>query len=75
MQIKYLAQGNNILLPGFEPSASVSRNRHSSQTANMLYISMYHDMSEAEKEGTKHLVDKTREMNKQEHLGEWFYKV
>ena len=25
MQIKYLAQGNNILLPGFEPSTSVSK--------------------------------------------------
>ena len=36
MQIKYLAQGNNILLPGFEPSTSVSRNRHSGQTINML---------------------------------------
>ena len=31
MQIKYLAQGNNILLPGFEPSTSVTRNRHSNQ--------------------------------------------
>ena len=28
MRIKCLAQGNNILLPGFEPSTSVSRNRH-----------------------------------------------
>ena len=36
MQIKYLAQGNNILLPGFEPSTSVTRNRHLNQTANML---------------------------------------
>ena len=25
MQIKYLAQGNNILLPGFKPSTSVSK--------------------------------------------------
>ena len=25
MRIKYLAQGNNILLPGFEPSTSVSK--------------------------------------------------
>ena len=37
MQIKYLAQGNNILLPGFEPSTSVTRNRHSNQTTNMLW--------------------------------------
>ena len=36
MQIKYLAQGNNILLPGFEPSTSVTRNRHSNQTTTML---------------------------------------
>ena len=36
MRIKRLAQGHNILLPGFEPSTSVSRNRHSSQTTNML---------------------------------------
>ena len=35
MQIKYLAQGNNILLPVFEPSTSVTRNRHSNQTTNM----------------------------------------
>ena len=36
MQIKHRAQGQNILLPGFEPSTSVSRNRHSSQTTKML---------------------------------------
>ena len=35
MQIKYLAQGNNILLPGFEPSTSVTRNRHSNQATNI----------------------------------------
>ena len=29
MRIKYFAQGHNILmLPGFEPSTPVSRNRH-----------------------------------------------
>ena len=38
MQIKHLAQGHNILLPGFEPSTSVSRNQHSSQTTNMLEL-------------------------------------
>ena len=38
MQIKYLAQGNNILLPGFEPSTSVTRNRHSNHMTNMLYV-------------------------------------
>ena len=36
MRIKRLAQGRNILLPGFEPSTSVCRNRHSNQTTNML---------------------------------------
>ena len=38
MQIKYLAQGHNILLPGFEPSTSVARNRHSNQTTNILVV-------------------------------------
>ena len=38
-------------------------------------ISMHHDMTKTEREWTKHLVDKAREMNKQEHMGEWFYKV
>ena len=38
MWIKCLAQGNNILMLGFEPSTSVTRNRHSSQTTNMLYL-------------------------------------
>ena len=38
MQIKYLAQGNKILLPEFEPSTSVTRNRHSKQTTNMLDV-------------------------------------
>ena len=33
---KCLAQGHNILMPGFEPSTSVSRNRHSNHMANML---------------------------------------
>ena len=38
MPIKYLAQGNNILLSGFEPSTSETRNRHSNQTTNMLCV-------------------------------------
>ena len=29
MRIKCLAQGHNILMPEFEPSTPVSRNRHS----------------------------------------------
>ena len=33
----YLAQGHNILMPGFEPSTSVSINRHSNHMNNMLY--------------------------------------
>ena len=36
---------------------------------------MNHDMTKTEREETKHLVDKAREMNKQDHMGEWFYKV
>ena len=35
MWIKCLAQGNNILMAVFEPSTSVSRNRHSNHTNNM----------------------------------------
>ena len=41
MQIKYVAQGNNILLPGFEPSTYVTRYRHSNQTTNMLNPTEY----------------------------------
>ena len=33
-------------------------------------ISMNHDMTKTEREETKHLVDKAREMNKQDHMGE-----
>ena len=36
MLIKYLAQGNNMLLPELEPSTSVTRNRHSNHATNML---------------------------------------
>ena len=36
MRVKCLAQGHNILMPGYEPSTSVTRNRHSNQTTNML---------------------------------------
>ena len=39
LQIKCLAQGHSILLPGFEPSTSSSRNRHSSHMTNVLLIS------------------------------------
>ena len=38
MQIKCLAQGHDILMPEFAPSASVSRNRHSNHMTNMLPI-------------------------------------
>ena len=38
MQIKRLAQGHNILMPGFEPSTSVSKNRRSSQPTNMILL-------------------------------------
>ena len=38
-------------------------------------ISMNHDMTKTEREETKHLVDKAREINKQDHMGEWSYKV
>ena len=37
----YLAQGNNILLPGFEPSTSVTRNRHSNQTTKVVFDVTY----------------------------------
>ena len=32
-------------------------------------------MNKTEREWTKHLVDKAREMNKQEHMGELIYKI
>ena len=38
-------------------------------------ISMHHDMTKTEREWTKHVVDKAREMNKQDHMEEWLYKV
>ena len=38
MRIKCLAQGHNILMPGFVPSTSVSRNRHSDHMTNMLSL-------------------------------------
>ena len=38
-------------------------------------ISMNHDMTKTERELIKHVVDKTREMNKEDHMGEWSYKV
>ena len=40
MRIKCLAQGHNILMPGFEPSTSVSRNQHSKQTTIMLLMGL-----------------------------------
>ena len=36
---------------------------------------MNHDMTKTEREETSNLVDKAREMNKQDHIEEWFYKV
>ena len=39
MRIKCLSKGHNILMPGFEPSTSVSRNRHSNHMTNMLHWS------------------------------------
>ena len=41
MRIKCLAQGRNILMPGFEPSTSVSRNQHSNHMTNMLFASCF----------------------------------
>ena len=38
MQIKHLAQGHNIQMPGFKPLTSVSRNRHSNHMTNILTI-------------------------------------
>ena len=52
----------------------IMRNLHN-LTSSDSNISMNHDMTKTEREWTKHLVDKAREMNKYEHMGEWFYKV
>ena len=38
MQIKCLAQGHDILMPGFEPYTSVTTNRHFNQMINMIVI-------------------------------------
>ena len=38
MRIKCIAQGHNILMPGFELSASVSRNLHYDHMTNMFHI-------------------------------------
>ena len=43
MRIKCLSQRHNILIPGFEPSTSVSRNRHSNHMTNMLYTICYNN--------------------------------
>ena len=47
MQIKCLAQGHNILMPGYKPSTSVSRNQHSYHMTNMLHKKeqVYHLMN------------------------------
>ena len=37
-------------------------------------ISKNHDMTKTERVETKHLVDKAREMNKQDHMGNGFTK-
>ena len=50
------------------------RNLHNLRSSDSN-IAMNHDMTKTEREETKHLVDKAREMNKQEHLGEWVHKV
>ena len=39
-RINCLAHGHRILMPGFEPSTSVPRNRHSRHIANMLYLEL-----------------------------------
>ena len=38
MRIKCLAQKRSILIPGFQPSTSVSRNQHTNHMTNMLKI-------------------------------------
>ena len=48
------------------------RNLHNLRSSDS---NMNHDMTKAEREGTNHLVDNARNMNKQDHIGEWFYKV
>ena len=51
----------------------IMRNLHSLRSSDSN-ISMNHDMTKTEREETKHLVDKAREMNKQDHLGDGFTK-
>ena len=49
------------------------RNLHKLRSSDSN-ISMNHDMTKNEREWTKHLVDKARDMSKQEHLGNGFTK-
>ena len=52
----------------------IMRNLHNLRSSDSN-ISMNHDMTKTEREDTKHLIDIAREINKQEHIWEWFYKV
>ena len=52
----------------------IMRNQHNLRSRNSN-ISMNHDITNTVRERTKNLVDKAREINEQEHLGEWFYEV
>ena len=55
MRIKCLVQGHNMLMPGFEPSTSVSRNRHSN------HIDQYASCYSGSYSGGESLLD--RELN------------
>ena len=55
-------------------SKRIMRNLHNLRSSDSN-ISMNDDITKTERKGTKHLVDKARDMNKQEHMDEWFYKV
>ena len=52
----------------------IMRNLHNLRSSDSN-ISMNHDMTKTEREETKHLVDRAREMDKQDHMAEWFCKV
>ena len=53
---------------------NIMKNLHNIRSSDSN-ISMNYDMTKTKKEQAKQLFDKAREMNKEEHLGEWFYKV
>ena len=63
-----------VLMSSQDVKKKIMQNLHNLRLCDSN-ISMNHDMTKTEREETKHLVEKAREINKQDHMGEWSYKV